>query len=157
MLVGSDLIIQRFILQQLNDPPSHPYFVFRYLALLYEKDLEIIRPLVSTCADFSSNNVGGFSALQSACDDGNIVFVKELLNIGPKNEINFEGEVFGTPLYATAFRGRAEIVRIVLDSGADIDRGRNGESPLDAARADHKAVTELLERRGASARALRED
>lgn len=132
--------------------------IFSTLDRKEDECFEIFRRLVTAGADLSSNNVGGISALQCACDSGSKAFAKELLEIGPKEEINIEGAFFGTPLYAAAFRGRVEIVKMLLDAGADINRGRNGESPFEAARAeDHQAVIELLKKRGASAAIDRTD
>jgi ankyrin repeat protein len=74
----------------------------------------------------------------------------ELLSRLPKEELDVESCVLGTPIYAAAFRGRLQIVQILLEKGVDVNLGMRGESPLEAAKVEgHKEVAELLEKHGA--------
>ena len=64
-----------------------------------------------------------------------------------------------TPLHLAAFAGRAEVVRLLLESGASVhavDRAANTPLHLSAT-AGHVAVSRLLLERGASVRAVAND
>jgi ankyrin repeat protein len=94
---------------------------------------EIALWMIGTGADASSNNGWKESALHCASESGNHYLVKEILKILPASEINVESQVSGTPLYAAAFRGHIETVKILVESGVNLDVGCRGESPLEAA------------------------
>jgi hypothetical protein len=85
-------------------------------------------------------------ALVEAARDGNLVRVRELLDLGtdPDRAISH-----ASALAHAAAQGHAPVVSLLLDSGADIEGG-NGLSPVAcAARKGHDNVVRLLLERGA--------
>ena len=112
-----------------------------------EEITEIALLLIRSGAAVSRNQPSNTSPLHCACDGGNVSLIKKLLEILPSEEVNVESKYFGTPLYTTAFFGMAEAVKVLLEAGADMNVGKEGESPLEAAEATgQKAVVDILKR-----------
>jgi len=108
--------------------------------------LSMFRLLVESGAQITSNNPGRLSALHTACNFGHDLLVKEILRTIPRHELDVESVSLGTPLYVAAFRGRAEIVQMLLGAGADMEREWHGESPLAVAKkVGHDTVVEVFE------------
>jgi ankyrin repeat protein len=98
----------------------------------------------------SSINLNRISPLHCACSAGNVAIIAELLSRMPKEELGVESRILGTPIYAAAFRGRLQVVKILLEKGVDVNLGIRGESPLEAATVEgHTEVAEFLEKHGA--------
>lgn len=115
-----------------------------------EEIAEIALLLIEAGADLSSNNAGRISPMHYACSTGNATIMTELLSRMPKEELDVESGIFGTPIYSASFRGRLEAVKMLIHEGVDVNLGMRGESPLEAAIVEgHKEVAELLEKQGA--------
>ena len=107
--------------------------------------LEVCLMLIRAGARLSSNNPAKVSVLHCACHSGNAELVKELLRIMPAHEVNVKSNYYGTPLYTAAFRGHLDIVRLLIDAGADIEMKQDWETPLEAAIAEcHDEVADYL-------------
>jgi ankyrin repeat protein len=107
--------------------------------------------LINSGARLSSSG-SGQSPLHMACFTGNLAIVKELLNRIDPRELSVESRFTGTPLWAACFRGHLEVVKMLLGTGweFDINLGKNGESPLEAAAVQlHWEVVTILENSGA--------
>ena len=66
--------------------------------------------------------------LHTACQKGKVKLVKELLNDeNIKTSINVRAGVFGyTPLHEATSSGKAEIIELLLECGANVDAKSNG-------------------------------
>lgn len=105
------------------------------IARRYPKDdsdekeiLAIAKRLIDSGASFSLRNPDSFSPLHSACHCGNKSLVKLFLQIMPEEEINDNNTLYGTPLCTAVFKGHLEIVRILLDAGADMSIEWQGQT-----------------------------
>jgi len=79
----------------------------------------------------------GRSALHYACDRGNILLVKELINYG--SSINLQDNEGQTGLHYSSMVGNKEIIQLLLQSGADSSiLDEEGSSPLDVAEPEVK-------------------
>lgn len=100
-----------------------------------------------------SSSATNQSAFHMACFTGNLAIVNELLGRVDQRELSVESRFTGTPLWAACFRGHVEVVKALFATGweFDINAGKNGESPLEAAAVQfHWEVVKILEARGAS-------
>ncbi len=110
---------------------------------------EIVKLLLESGADVRSLNDGGDSPFQEAAGNGHMAVVKLLTEMyGP----NVKGRIRYAPLYNAAAAGRLEVVKYLVESGADVNAvgGYCGETPLSiAAVGGHKDVCEYLISQGA--------
>jgi ankyrin repeat protein len=92
-----------------------------------------------------------FSALQSACQEGQIDRVRELLDQGVDQNTDPGMPRGMTPLMLAAWQGHDEIVRLLVDRGAKIDyQDGDGFTAITlAAGEDFWKVVEFLAARGA--------
>lgn len=83
------------------------------------------------------------SALHIACYLGIRPWVERLVGNGKVNTRNSDG---WTPLYAAAFKGHGEVVRLLIDRGAEVTvANKDGWTPLhEAASRGHLKVAEIL-------------
>ncbi|TVY37046.1 Ankyrin [Lachnellula occidentalis] len=101
--------------------------------------------LIQKGAGLSSKNVTLTSPLHCASHAGNNGLVKMFLEKLPKDEIDVNSRNYGTPLFAASFRGRVEVVQILLEAGADVNIDWEGQTPLEAAQeGGHEEVATLL-------------
>jgi ankyrin repeat protein len=105
---------------------------------------EIALLLIRSGAVVSTNQPSNISPLHCACQSGNVSLIKKLLEMLPPEVINVESKYFGTPLYTATFFGREDAVKLLLETGADINLGMEGESPLEAA--GEKEALEILKK-----------
>ena len=103
--------------------------------------------------EFNPNELGGkhVTALQAACEQGNLLTVGFLIDSGA--DINLQGVDYkgSAPLNRAAYRGHLEIVKLLLDRGADTAVfDEDGDTPLMNAIYDgHIEVARILLDRGA--------
>lgn len=132
---------------------------------------EVVKLLVKAGAEGSTPGAGGRSALYEASLHGQALIVRTLLQAGAPLEaaalgsriralpvftsgyIDAEGV---TPLIAAAEGGHFEVVRLLVDAGAAVNRADStGFTPLmGAARAGHAGMARFLVERGAERSAV---
>ncbi|KAE8330619.1 ankyrin repeat-containing domain protein [Aspergillus sergii] len=114
--------------------------------------------LVEYGADSKLGDKNGQTPLHFASSIGEHDIVQILLNKDSQPPLELRDDVhMWTPLICAAAHGYTRIVRLLLDSGADIEANdlRCGRTPLSwAARKGHDAVAELLLNRGAELESL---
>jgi ankyrin repeat protein len=93
-----------------------------------------------------------------ACKSGNLLRVRELLKTdsGLVNSLDSDAS---TPLHCATWKGHLEVVRLLLDAGANVNAHNEndhwGTTPLHAAaHANQAAIAQLLIDRGAEINAL---
>lgn len=89
-----------------------------------------------------------------AAKKGDVVAVKQLLKLAPSLS-NARDKDGSTPLHCACWKGHVEVVRVLLDAGADINaKNQNdhyGDTALHAAaHGNQKDVVEILIKRGAN-------
>ena len=89
-----------------------------------------------------------------AAKSGNAATVKALLKIDADLH-NARDRDYSTPLHCAVWKGHLEVVRTLLDAGADVNalnqNDHSGNTPLHAAaHANHIAIAQLLIQRGAN-------
>ena len=93
-------------------------------------------------------------SIHQAATDGNIEAVKQHLADGV--DVNAKDDEYGaTSLHITVEYGYKEIVKLLIDAGADVhEKDKNGSTPLhDAALNGQKEIAELLIDKGADVNA----
>jgi ankyrin repeat protein len=108
--------------------------------------------LLEKNADIHARDNLGWNALNFAADTGNIDITRLLLERlkSGKPDPKPTPLYFKSPLDCAICNGHTEIVRLLLDAGADIDAPNgNGVTPLECAtNGGHTKIVELLLRRG---------
>jgi len=106
----------------------------------------IIDFLITNHIDYSNLNLLGQSALHIAIEWNDVKIVKHLLNKG----IDVNGYNSFTPLKLAAFQGKNEIVMLLIEHGADINKvSTSGYSPLSmAVRSSHYSTVKILMENG---------
>ncbi|CZT43391.1 uncharacterized protein RSE6_03423 [Rhynchosporium secalis] len=99
------------------------------LLLIYINDPECAREFLSRGADPNAIGPRGKTALLSALESANVDVAEVLLEYGARPEPNFLfstmllrwplSEIWGTPLHLAVFQANADIVKMLLDAGAD--------------------------------------
>ena len=104
--------------------------------------------------DVNRSGIDGKNPLQVAVENGNIAIVHALLNAGA--DPNFTTATGGTSLVAACFRGKLEIIALLLANGAEVDHVRAASGAggftalLAAAWRGHVEVVRLLLGKGAA-------
>jgi ankyrin repeat protein len=113
--------------------------------------LELIFSRLRQTADFARTD---FSDVNATCSDGDnalhcvvrwddLTAAKVLIDGGV--DINKAGDLGYTPLHAACMKGNAEMVKLLVDKGADLFALSEGDPPFTTARgAGHNHVCELL-------------
>jgi ankyrin repeat protein len=96
--------------------------------------------------DFSDINacaIDGDNALHCVVRWGDISAAKILIDAGI--QINKAGDLGYTPLHVACMKGNVEMVKLLLDNGADLFALSEGDAPATTARlAGHDQIWELL-------------
>ena len=123
-----------------------------YLAV--ENQLEAVRTLVEYGAEVNTVNKCGGTPLSEAASLGYVDLVRYLLAVGAQIHVEGQGE---PTLNCGTNSGNTEIVRMLLNTGADVNiRNDIGETPLHlAAGKDNLELVQLLVNCGADIRAKR--
>lgn len=106
---------------------------------------EIVMYMIECGATIAPRPHFHISPLLFACEAGNAILVKELLKRMSMEEITTASKILGTPIFIAAFRGRAEVVKILLEAGVDVNVRSIGGTPLEAAIAEgHSDVVDVI-------------
>lgn len=105
-------------------------------------------PLQLACAMEAEPNLNRRNSLNEGYEDQAIHFLKNSVNL----DVDKQGGLFGSALQAATWTGKSEVVRILLDKGADVNAcGGKYRSPLNAAVfRGHWDIVEMLLERGAN-------
>ena len=92
------------------------------------------------------------TGLHRACSIGDYALVEIMLSGLPPSDVNYEDPTGTTPLTIASFRGHAKICRMLIHSGAEIDRVTvRGRFPLlEAVRENQTDATKVLINEGAN-------
>jgi ankyrin repeat protein len=94
-------------------------------------------------SDVNATSSDGDNALHCVVRWGDLAAAKVLIDAGV--DINKAGDLRYTPLHAACMKGNAEMVKLLVDKGADLFALSEGDPPFTTARgAGHNHVCELL-------------
>jgi ankyrin repeat protein len=97
-------------------------------------------------SDFSNLNVtssDGDNALHCVVRWGDLAAAKALINAGI--DVNKAGDLGYTPLHIACMQGNAEMVKLLVDGGADVFALSEGDAPFATARlGGHDDICEML-------------
>lgn len=114
--------------------------------------LAVVRALIARGALVTTSDNQGFSPLYLSCYKGHEAIVRELVNASPPPNVSQPTADGTTPLHAASLCGYAEIVRMLLDKGAEVNARNHGfHTPLGhalGAAIDTSEVQMLLEAAG---------
>lgn len=131
-----------------NDNPTCYKLQVRLVEAVIAHNLSAIKDALRDGANPKATFNDNYTALHTAAVYGQADAALLLLDNGADvNEGNF---ISGTPLMAAADNGRIEVVRILLERGANVCVVADGGTALDGARkAGHGDIVELLRAAGA--------
>ena len=116
-------------------------------------DIEAVRSLIATGADVNLKDHNKLTPLHIACFIGS----ENIADLLIKNQANIniditEKPIVESPLHLASLKNHHEIVRLLLENGADIDAiDKNGKTPLNYAMSANSTETiEELIKRGAN-------
>ena len=95
--------------------------------------LRLVRILLNNGADLSKKDYQGATALHFSAAEGHVALTKLLIREGAAAdlEVKMADGGHGTPLHRAAHAGRSEVIRVLLDAGANPDsRAEGGQTPL---------------------------
>ncbi|OWZ23575.1 Serine/threonine protein kinase [Phytophthora megakarya] len=90
--------------------------------------VDIVKCLLEHDVDVDTRDNWGSSALRFAASDGRVEIMKLLVEIGSARVNQAEGHLGWTPLMLATWNGHINVVRYLLDHGADVDAKDNGGS-----------------------------
>jgi ankyrin repeat protein len=94
-------------------------------------------------SDVNATNSDGDNALHCVARWGDLAAAKALIQAGI--DLNKAGDPGYTPLHVACMQGNAEMVRLMIDSGADVFALSEGDAPFATARlSGQDAICELL-------------
>ncbi len=128
---------------------GHPINIFEAAAL---GDLEKVTDLLSKASqELNMFSKDGFQPLGLACFFGNVDVVKYLVALGAELNTPSRNAQMVTPLHSAAAADDFEIVKCLIDNGADVNVCQQGDfTPLHAAAQNgNLEMTHLLVDRGA--------
>jgi ankyrin repeat protein len=149
--VNSSVEMTRLLLDKGADP-NHAT-LSGVTPILYTRDAAVVELLVARGADVRARSKIGETALMDAAARGDLAAARLLLARGA--EVNAADHRGYTPLlFAAQFDGdAADLVRLLLDRGADVQATAEGETALSlAAKRGETPVTKLLRAAAAAAR-----
>jgi ankyrin repeat protein len=116
-----------------------------------------VRALLAVGGDPNRRNDLGRTALMFASSYGFIGVAQALLDGGADTNVVPTDQTRWTALMAAACAGRADVIRLLLERGADAAlRDSNGQTPLACARSNrHSEVVKILPATKPSRRGLR--
>ena len=139
-----------------------------FLKAAEDGNLELVKRFINQGVSVNICDQSGNTPLRKASVNGNIQIVRELLaaphifvNAMPSavthgyNGLEFTDQVVGTPLFWSAMYGRLEVVRALIEAGADVNAKTNNDvSPLYmCAQEGHLEVARALIEAGADVNA----
>ena len=108
-------------------------------------NIETVAALRAAGADVDRVSGDGYNLLKRAAEDGNLEFVRQLLELGADPNRTSLGE---DPLHMATYADNVEIMRALLDKGADPNMAEyDGRTPLHSAKSVEAAQL-LIERGG---------
>lgn len=94
-------------------------------------DTEIALALLEAGADISLQNRSGYNAFQLAADSGNLTLVEQMLPYVTDINLLSDSEYGPGALHLAASNGYTEVVRLLVENGADVNVGdKYGDPPL---------------------------
>ena len=112
-----------------------------FVQALYTEDMPLLKTIVDGLKHVRLNHLksmlvargelGGFTAFEFACLQGNATLASMLIDTG-KVDINKTGQCGWTPLHAAAYSGDLRTVQVLINSCADCyARDENNQLPVD--------------------------
>lgn len=114
-------------------------------------ELRLIFAKIRDTADFADTDFSNVNACSTDGDNalhcvvrwGDVLAAKVLIKAGV--DVNKAGDLGYTPLHVACMRGNLEMVRLLIDSGAELFAMSEGETPFSTARlAGHDEICDLL-------------
>ena len=94
-------------------------------------------------SDVDATRSDGDNALHGVVGWGDLAAAKALIDAGI--DVNKAGDLGYTPLHLACIRGNADMVKLLVDSGADLFALSEGDTPFTTARlGGHDDICELL-------------
>ncbi len=111
-------------------------------------DAEAVGRFLAKGVPISEKNSDGFTALHLAAAMGRVSVARLLLSKGAN--VNAGDKDGFTPLAFAAQNGHEQVARLLIDNGSSLESREGLMTPLETAkRSKHKAVADMLRRRGA--------
>jgi len=128
------------------DEKNGPDGVAALFRACYVGSLDIVKVLVDAGADVNHKDNIGFTCFYAAVQEKHKPIIEYLLSKGVRvNETN--GQNNDTPLHKACVSGSLEVVKILVNAGADINAvNKQGKSSLDfAVENNHQSIVDYLE------------
>lgn len=105
------------------------FMFIRFYLAVQENNFSVVKFLSKVGADIHLRDTDGMSPLHVACQNGNLIIAKYLLdaNISYANDVTFNGS---TPLHFASTKNAIDLVGYLLVSDSKILQNKNGNTPL---------------------------